>query len=390
MRAALAVYFVVFATLASAQAPGDVPSVDSSAISRGLFDMFLLSTGLIGMPLILLTIWLSRTVQRDGVFINFCITWIVYSISFALLCFAGQQDQFFPESLQLCNVQATLTYGSIALTQVSGLALVIQFAIRLHETSHGIKWWRPYASSLLIVLPWLAFLGYCTKIIVGIIQTSQLPPGVHATGMVFNPGFFCRQMDAASVVPIAMMVVATKGPSLVIEAGIAWWLYRRWNLVNNATGVGGLFPASTLFRLLMFTLYSILIVVVAVAITQNPTVLSYGDFFLATVPFASFTIFGTSKDIMLAWVNAIRRAFGRAPLDNFTTVSSRERTQNASQGTNMNFASVASTATRDTMVTVGPFTKPNHDEEMALSRDPSTVYVSEWLSRKNTNSPESV
>lgn len=52
--------------------------------------------------------------KRCAAWYNFCIGWLAYSLSFAILTFAGQQDQWQP-SIGVCRVQAAMVCASVAL-----------------------------------------------------------------------------------------------------------------------------------------------------------------------------------------------------------------------------------------------------------------------------------
>lgn len=49
------------------------------------FLVLLVLGGHVGMVLILSTILLSRHILRNPIFVNFCITWMLYTLSYTLL-----------------------------------------------------------------------------------------------------------------------------------------------------------------------------------------------------------------------------------------------------------------------------------------------------------------
>jgi hypothetical protein len=55
---------------------------------RGLLTAFLalqILGGHVGIPLMLLTIFFSRQIMRHPIFVNFCATWILFTLSYTLL-----------------------------------------------------------------------------------------------------------------------------------------------------------------------------------------------------------------------------------------------------------------------------------------------------------------
>jgi len=87
-----------------------------------------LAGGHVGLPILVLTFLLSKEVQRHPVIINFCITWMIYSISFCLLIYGGHNQTENPPSV-LCIMQSAFLYGAPTMAVTALLLVVIQVGV---------------------------------------------------------------------------------------------------------------------------------------------------------------------------------------------------------------------------------------------------------------------
>jgi hypothetical protein len=79
---------------------------------------------------VLVTSFAAR-LERNIIWANYLITWVVSAISYALLALAGQQIGPQPP-IGLCLAQAILLYGAPPLTAFSGASLIIQACLPYH------------------------------------------------------------------------------------------------------------------------------------------------------------------------------------------------------------------------------------------------------------------
>jgi len=91
----------------------------------------LLISGGVGHAAVLLTMVLSTRVHRQATWINFCATWIIYSLSYILLMLFGQATGP-PPNVALCVTQSALTYGAPVLTAYSALSLILQLVFNIY------------------------------------------------------------------------------------------------------------------------------------------------------------------------------------------------------------------------------------------------------------------
>ncbi|KAI0803333.1 hypothetical protein BC629DRAFT_120101 [Irpex lacteus] len=139
---------------------------DSSAL-RSVYLALHIAGGHIGLPILVLTFFISKRVHRPATVINFCITWIVYSVSYTLLFYGGYHDHRKPP-FELCFVQAAMIHGSPPMAAVAGFGVVVQA-----YTAYQLPWqnWNPkwvsrlpgWLVTVAIVLPpYLAFMAFAT------------------------------------------------------------------------------------------------------------------------------------------------------------------------------------------------------------------------------------
>jgi hypothetical protein len=67
--------------------------------------------GFVGLAAVLITVLVCPRVRRNGPWLNFLLACVLYSLSYLLLAFAGQQSGPQPD-FGLCLAQAVLTYGA--------------------------------------------------------------------------------------------------------------------------------------------------------------------------------------------------------------------------------------------------------------------------------------
>ncbi|THH05658.1 hypothetical protein EW146_g9842, partial [Bondarzewia mesenterica] len=125
----------------------------------------------------------SKNVHRHPTFVNFCITIIIYSIVFSLLIYSGQYRLAEPNK-SLCIAQASMIMGILPMVCVAGLAAVIQLWATFQDPGSIIFSLssKTYSTIVLLVMPYLAFLGYT---IAGVIVGSRYPKLVKPSNGIY-------------------------------------------------------------------------------------------------------------------------------------------------------------------------------------------------------------
>ncbi|KAJ7778794.1 hypothetical protein DFH07DRAFT_796022 [Mycena maculata] len=271
--------------------PSDGTQAHRSALVTAF--MFLqIFGGHFGVPLIILTVLLSKKVQRHPMLLNFCAGWFIYTTSFTLLLYAGKQ--FGPEPpIQLCIVQSAFIYGTPVMTSSAGLAFVLHLWFSLHS-GHGdvgskAERWR---FILLLACPYILFFTFVTGMAV---LASRNPETVSRSRALF----YCSiDLPIVNIVPgtSAFTMVAV----VVFEILIGVKLYRHNKAFKSLAHANNGPPMHIFARVGIFSGYSLLALIACVAFWS-----SSGDdlpyIIQASLPTAAFLIFGSQDDLLRVW-----------------------------------------------------------------------------------------
>jgi len=134
-------------------------------------------TSHLGLPLLLAIIVFSKKIQRHSTFINLCLAFIVMGLSASMLLWFGKATGPEPSKL-LCLLQASMLYGTPALTSTAALMLVFQMFMVIRAAYHGKEMLdrdHPLQLWTMLILPWFFFL---TSVITTAIVGSNKPQSV--------------------------------------------------------------------------------------------------------------------------------------------------------------------------------------------------------------------
>ncbi|KLO12757.1 hypothetical protein SCHPADRAFT_399713 [Schizopora paradoxa] len=288
--------------------------------------------GQILLPLLVLTTIFSRKAPRSSVFINFCISWILYSIVYSLLVYRGRSDPFdlsVDPSAQECLVQASLINGVQAMTSCATIGVVIQLFCILKNTqrekSGGLLFDRKrhVLAYALLFVPFFAFLVFSiVSVVLGNSTAIDMYGNMEPDSNLALPGaFYCvilfnsaneggissgSQLIRASYIFASIVSLL----SLSLEALVAILVFRQRSLLRRLLPNGSL---SLLIRIVTFSVYRFLALGLNLAVIIAPdeiflTGVSTNnlfngviDFIQAAIPLVAFLIFATEKDILSAW-----------------------------------------------------------------------------------------
>ena len=74
-------------------APANIPS-ESVKRYEALFIFFQVFGGQVGMPLFIITMLFAPSVKRHLTLVNFCASWIIYSIVYCLTCVEATLENY--------------------------------------------------------------------------------------------------------------------------------------------------------------------------------------------------------------------------------------------------------------------------------------------------------
>ncbi|KZV92578.1 hypothetical protein EXIGLDRAFT_836371 [Exidia glandulosa HHB12029] len=285
-----------------------------TSIYRIVFNVLALVPGVAFLPLVVATIVFGKgAVKRGPIYLNFIIATALLGLSFGLLGLAGQQDQLQPKSRTLCYIQTVLVDGTLGMTPVSILALVLQLGLGLYnlrDPAAGSRW-APLRNVVFITTPYIAFLTFAVR---DIIFITEIQAGSDEYDVV-NPAFYCMlsalntPLAPLSFIenPLVLFIAAVSCITLLVECFIAYLLWREWNGLRTASKDGSeagpvRVPVGALIRLVVFTVYRIAVIVIAIYVVQDPKMFPIAEFFHGTIPLVVFLIFGLQRDIVGTWL----------------------------------------------------------------------------------------
>jgi len=264
----------------------------SPALTTGFITVGML--GWIGCLILLLTVVLSRKIQRHATWINLCLAWTLSGISFSLL-FIGRQLKDDPNH-SLCLTQAALIYASPLLTSSATLALAIHLLFSLHSSLYSMpenERFHRIRSIVLVIFPYLAYVAVFFWAIATGVQhpkaVKRLPSGLLCglSNKIPTP----ERFSAAFVAATTIVTVSIEGV-IITEMCRNWRAYKG----KNKDGV------AMIIRVLCFSLCSAISAAVTLVYLRKPSNIAVYRMVPALNPLAFFIIFATQKDIFDTWM----------------------------------------------------------------------------------------
>ncbi|KDQ31074.1 hypothetical protein PLEOSDRAFT_1111659 [Pleurotus ostreatus PC15] len=256
-----------------------------------------LAGGHIGLPILLLTFIFAKNVVRHPTLLNFCITWIIFSISYCIRLYSSIYHNVTTDSFD-CKVQAIMVHGAPPMAAVAGLFVVIQVFTALYFPSPPSplkpRWPATLWLLLTLILPYVAFCMFALPTAILIEQYPESLISLNALYCTTDKEPFRR-----FGVPMFCTVILVLVIGLELAIGVRYCLIRSrisrvFPLANRQTS------ASMCARVGIFNAYSII-------------TLSAGIFFLsgtespwpfmvqAALPLTAVIVFGTQRDLFITW-----------------------------------------------------------------------------------------
>ncbi|KDR72762.1 hypothetical protein GALMADRAFT_229023 [Galerina marginata CBS 339.88] len=245
--------------------------------------------GGIGMLLVLLTAILSRRVKRLSTWYSFCFSWILSSISYSLLSFAGQQTTSTP-SYWLCYIQAALIYSMPPTTTCTTLALLVHILLSFPDTAADIPLKINLRTSCLLLMgPYSIFL----VMFIGVTLYETRNPA-----MLWKApqGTYCDSMNADWSRISSIVVAAVSMVIIIVQGQLAARLYSNLHSLRRDSQ-----SFATIFRGMLFTVIGFITLVIAMVFTiTNDHTLAF-DMIISLFPLLALFVFGSQKDLYQAW-----------------------------------------------------------------------------------------
>jgi hypothetical protein len=273
------------------------------------FDV-LQAIGLVGNLALIVTLLSAKQLRRHATWINFCCVWVLSSIIYLLLAFAGMQSGPQPP-FGLCLTQAVLAYGAPVMTVYAMLScVVVLWSVIDHLTSRSEAARREdlWQKSLLFVPYAIALVMIITATVTGL----QDRTAVQRAGS----GIYCVIANGVPGKINAVLCASAAIATLGLEISIGIKCHKHKKLYRSQAQL----PMGMLVRVMIFTVVGLLgIGVSLVFVTSVFTPLP--NIFIGLMPVAAFLIFGSQQDIIDVWLCRRARRSSFQPITSRGSVS---------------------------------------------------------------------
>ncbi|TDL17629.1 hypothetical protein BD410DRAFT_541632 [Rickenella mellea] len=272
--------------------------------------------GQVALPLFVGTMLvLSNKMQvvAHPALINFCITWIVYSIIYCLTVYDRQED-ILGWGRNVCTMQGILVHGVVPMTATSYAVLIFQVWSGLRRS--GNVWAaRNHNATVIIMIaaPYVAFIAFSIFSAVVVVQRPDLLVRSHAyyCTISYQPLFYIVPIFAGACILITLILEA-----LVFTKALRLMRIWRENSQENRPAL------SMIIRIGVFSGLAIVVLVACIAFTlMKLNVFPY--FIQAALPLVTFLVFGTRRDVFWTW------CFWRKPQKDANELENRTATPNS-------------------------------------------------------------
>ncbi|KAJ3516090.1 hypothetical protein NLJ89_g1350 [Agrocybe chaxingu] len=287
----------------NAIAQGIVPSLGHL---RTTFLTLHIAGGLVGLPLLILTLLFSERVPRQPALINFCIAWVINSISYSLSGLSP--DPYNPPS-SLCFAQAAMVHGAPPMAAFATFIVVFKASreqscfyshlnlsrIQIWQTfrdPHGVwlgrSWTDTQTLFITIILPYIVFfIFFIISVVLQDRNPEAVSPGNGLYCTVYIP-FRGWSVPMFSIVMLALMI------GFEVAIGIRYYrshkrIVTNFPLAPRTTSLG-LVVRITLFNLYLFVTFCASIVFLTGKRNQ-----SWPFMVQAALPLVAFLVFASQK-----------------------------------------------------------------------------------------------
>jgi len=264
----------------------------STTSRTALIDVFLAFQllGLIGSVALVLTTTLSTRATRNATWQNFFTSWIISTLSYSLLLFAGQVQRPQP-AFGVCLAQAGLIYGIPSLTAATTFGLIAQIWFKvqtlLRQKVQNERLW----TIAILILPYCMLFG----MVVASWVTGVRNPGSVA---IIGSGMYCHIGSSGTLGKVSAALVAlTLIPTLTFEILICIALRRNWATFKRMHN-----SMSIILRVVVFTLIGVLAISLSALFVFSSNHGPGVNIALAAMPVIAVLVFATQKDILAVWM----------------------------------------------------------------------------------------
>ncbi|TDL26181.1 hypothetical protein BD410DRAFT_826041 [Rickenella mellea] len=247
--------------------------------------------GQVALPLFVGTVLISRKlrVKTCPTLINFCITWIIYSVIYCLTIYDRQRDVLNSRRV-LCTTQAIMVHGVVPMVATSYVFLVLHIwnALGLPGSTWSGTHRRATAMTM-IAMPYIVFLLFSVASVVVVVNS---PDTLSQSNSYFCTLVYKPLMQSVPAVAAILVLVA-----LTIEVGIFAKIFSRMRDQNGKIDRSAF---SMVIRIGVFSVFAIVAMVTCMAFvvgSEHPLLYIVQ----ASLPLVVFLVFATRRDLILTW-----------------------------------------------------------------------------------------
>ncbi|TFK68543.1 hypothetical protein BDN72DRAFT_675146 [Pluteus cervinus] len=244
--------------------------------------------GLFGNAIVLLTVIISKNLTRQPTWINFSVGWIISTLSYCLLLFAGMVHDYSPPH-NLCVVQAALIYAVPPFTAAMTLGLAIEVWLNVRKvlklSTPQNTWTR-----VLLIFPYILLIAFFIAWLVTGLKNSTMARRKH-----YKPYCDFASHDPSTVSAGAVLVIML--PTVAFEFSAVFSLFCDWNRFRDRQG-----SLSAVIRIISFTICGVIGMVVGwvfmIMKNHGPGL----NIAISILPVVAALIFGSQSDILRVWM----------------------------------------------------------------------------------------
>ncbi|KIK70039.1 hypothetical protein GYMLUDRAFT_34478 [Collybiopsis luxurians FD-317 M1] len=276
-------------------------SPDASQHSAPLIVFFLVLQliGLFGSIITILSARFSSPIKRHPTWYNFIGSWIISSISYTLLLFAGNIDlsgnnQNVP--FGLCVVQSAAIYAAPPFTATATLGLVVQiwFNVHLFLFKKPVRA-QKLLTKIILTLPYILLFGICAEALAfGLTQPDSVR--VTGSGMYCNSGIAVPGRISAGIAAVVLL------PAVIIEIAMVVLLRKHWAMFQGLAGSSRVNMLSMMFRVFVFSIFGIFALGLSLFFTFTIHHGAALNIVVSFIPVAAVFVFGSQKDLLKIWM----------------------------------------------------------------------------------------
>ncbi|PPQ67154.1 hypothetical protein CVT25_005755 [Psilocybe cyanescens] len=252
--------------------------------------------GLVGLPLLIITFLVSSNIPRQPALINFCVAWVLNSISYTLVSLSGSSHT---ASTPLCFTQAAVLNGAPPMAGVGTFLVVFQIWRTIRDPiSRRIYRGRQCSEKATLIvtisLPYIVFIIFSLVSAVLQVRTPHILDRTNGLYCTVTGVPFRRWSVPLSTVAILILMLGFE-----TAIAIRYYLARR-RIVNSFPLASRSTSLGLIIRISLFNVY-LLVTFGASLVFLSGAIQPWAYMIQAGLSMVAFLLFATQKNVVLVW-----------------------------------------------------------------------------------------